>query len=43
MYELEREVEQLKPVYERKKQLNEEYGAFTDRAASAYKREGGEL
>jgi hypothetical protein len=43
IFELEREVERLKPDYERKKQLNEEYGAFLDRAASAYEREGGEL
>jgi hypothetical protein len=43
IFELERDVERLKPVYERKKQLNEEYGAFLDRAATAYKRKGGEL
>jgi hypothetical protein len=43
IYELEREVERLKPVLERKKRLNEEFTEFIDRAESAYKREGGEL
>ncbi|QIN82791.1 hypothetical protein GBA63_09110 [Rubrobacter tropicus] len=43
MYELEREVEQLRPIYERKKRLNEKFSEFLDRAASAYEREGGEL
>jgi hypothetical protein len=43
MYELERQVEQLEPVYKRKKRLNDEFDKFLDRAKSAYKREGGEL
>jgi hypothetical protein len=43
IYELEREVERLKPIYEHKKGLNEKFTAFMERAASAYEREGGEL
>jgi hypothetical protein len=43
LFELEREVERLKPVYDRKNQLIEELSAFMDRAKLAYKREGGEL
>jgi len=43
IYELEGEVERLKPIYEHKKGLSEEFSAFMARAASAYEREGGEL
>lgn len=43
IYELEREVEQLEPVYKRKKRLNDEFDKFLDRAKSAYEREGGTL
>jgi hypothetical protein len=43
IYELERDVEQLRPIYKRKKALHEEFSAFLDRATSAYEREGGEL
>jgi hypothetical protein len=43
IYEVEREVERLKPIYEHKKGLNEEFSTFMARAASAYEREGGEL
>lgn len=43
IFELEREVERLKPIYEHKKDLHDEFSDFMARAASAYEREGGEL
>jgi hypothetical protein len=43
IFELEREVERLKPIYEHKKGLHDEFSAFVARAASAYEREGGDL
>jgi hypothetical protein len=43
IFEVEREVERLKRIYEHKKGLNEEFSTFMARAASAYAREGGEL
>jgi hypothetical protein len=43
IFELEREVERLKPIYEHKKDLHDEFSDFMARAATAYEREGGEL
>jgi hypothetical protein len=43
IFELERDVERLKPIYEHKKGLHDEFSDFMARAASAYEREGGDL
>jgi hypothetical protein len=43
IYELEGDVEWLKPIYEHQNGLHEELSAFMARVASAYEREGGEL
>jgi hypothetical protein len=43
VFELERERDRLKPTYERKNRMSEEFSAFIDRAKAAYKQRGGEI